>query len=199
MISRSVFKQRWLDSEDGSVADGDATPPRAYMLQTLTEMMLNDSPWGVLAVLVASEFDWRLRLFGVERDPMIEERIYHCAETFWRDYLDANIMPPFEPLRDAELVKVLYPKDDGSEIDLTGDNRAIALVDEWTETTAAPPTLSKASDSAIRDRAAGQARRAHLWPSERWPPAIVETSASQSARRRGRGLPRAAAAQQEGR
>jgi predicted phage-related endonuclease len=133
VISRSVFRSRWVSNDD----DDDAMPPPAYRLQTLGNMMLNETSWGVLAVLVTGEFDWQLRLFDIEPDPIIYARIRECAAAFWRDYLDPGIMPPFEPQRDAELVRLLHPKDDGSEIDLSGDNRALAALDELIETQAA--------------------------------------------------------------
>jgi predicted phage-related endonuclease len=41
------------------------------------------------------------------------------------------------------LVKLLYPHDDGTEIDLSGDNRAIVAVDELVETQAALSRLEK--------------------------------------------------------
>lgn len=141
VISRSVFRQKWLDDADDF--DGAATPPSAYMLQTLTEMLLNDCAWGALAVLINGEFDWTLRLFEVERNDAIEERILDRCAAFWREHLDPGIMPPFEPQRDAALLRVLYPKDDGTEIDLTTDNRALMLVDEWIEVGAARKRLEK--------------------------------------------------------
>jgi predicted phage-related endonuclease len=144
IVSRSVFRDRWLDNAHDSVADGAATPPPAYRLQTLTEMMLNECAWGVLAVLISSEFDWRLRLFDVHRNEAIEARILDRAAAFWHDYMDPGIMPAFEPQRDAELVRALFPKDDGTEIDLTRDNRALELVEEWTEVGAAASRLNKA-------------------------------------------------------
>jgi hypothetical protein len=52
-------------------------------------------------------------------------------------------MPPLEPQRDDELIKALYPRDDGSTIDLTGDNRALAAAEELTETQAALKRMGK--------------------------------------------------------
>jgi len=154
VISRSIFRQRWLDFPDDDI-DGPATPPVSYQLQTLTEMLLNETSWGVLAVLVNGEFDWRLRLFDIERDPILEDRILQRTEAFWRDYLDANVMPPFEPLRDTELICRLYPKDDGTETDLTGDNRALTLVEQWTETSAARLRLEK-TEAALKTELCGK-------------------------------------------
>jgi hypothetical protein len=65
---------------------------------------------------------------------------YHAAK-FFEDYFDPGIMPPFEPLRDEALVRALYPKDDGNEIDLTRDNRALALVEDLIETQRASKRL----------------------------------------------------------
>jgi predicted phage-related endonuclease len=130
VIGRSIFRQRWLDDPDDSIEYGDASVPPGYRLQTLTEMMLDDNKWGVLAVLISGEFDWPLRVFDVERDEVLEDRILYCCDNFWREHLDPGIMPPFEPQRDAELIKHLFPRDDGSEIDLTGDNRTLALVED---------------------------------------------------------------------
>jgi predicted phage-related endonuclease len=143
--ARSVFK-RWLDFPDDYI-DGPATPPAAYRLQTLTTMMLNECSWGVLAVLVNSEFDWTLRLFEIERDAVIEERILACAATFWHDYLDPGIMPPFEPQEDGQLIKLLYPADNGTEIDLSNDNRAAIATEELIETQAAISRLEKKEDA----------------------------------------------------
>lgn len=148
VISQSVFRLKWLNaSDDDESSNDDATPPAAYRLQTLTEMMLNDCAWGVLAVLINGEFNWTLRLFDVQRNDVIEDRIYDRCAAFWRDHLDPGIMPPFEPQRDAALLRVLYPKDDGTEIDLTTDNRALMLVDEWTEVGAARKRLKKSEDA----------------------------------------------------
>jgi predicted phage-related endonuclease len=146
VVARSRFRH-WLTWPEDSVTDGEATPPPSYMLQTLFEMMLNECAWGVLAVLINGEFDWTLRLFHVERDAIVEERMLERAAAFWRDHLDANVMPPFEPQRDAALVRHLYPKDDGTEIDLTTDNRALALVDEWVEVGDARKRLKKSEDA----------------------------------------------------
>jgi predicted phage-related endonuclease len=151
VISRSVFRQYWM----GDREDGEVVPPAQYRLQTLTEMMLNETKWGVLAVLVVAEFDWQLELIEIERDPVLEDRIEYHAAAFWRDHLDAGIMPAFEPNRDETLVRALYPKDDGSEIDLTGDNRALALVEDLISLQAALKRLQK-NEAAMKTELCGK-------------------------------------------
>jgi predicted phage-related endonuclease len=142
VISRAIFRDRWLDEPDDGL-NGSATPPPAMRLQVLTEMMLNDTKWGVLAVLINGEFDWTFRLIDVERDPVAEDRICYHAAKFFEDHLDPAIMPAFEPQRDEALVRALYREDTGAEIDLSGDNRALAAVDELIETQAACKRMQK--------------------------------------------------------
>jgi predicted phage-related endonuclease len=143
VIGRSVFRHRWLNDPADSIEFGEVTVPVEYRLQVLTEGMLNDTNWGVLAVLITGEYQWDFRLFDIERDPVLEDRIVFNVERFVREYLDANIMPPYNPLRDEELIRALYPKDDGTEIDLSTDNRVAVLVEELTEKQAACKRLDK--------------------------------------------------------
>lgn len=137
VISRSGFRDRWLDDPGGDIQFGDATPLPAYRMQTVFEMKLNGVSWGVLAVLIIGEFSYAFRLFDMERDPVLEDLMDYHVKEFFERYLDPGIMPAFEPARDAELVKALYPNDTGAAIDLTSDNRASALVDDLIETQAA--------------------------------------------------------------
>lgn len=143
VVAGPVFRDKWLDDPSAGLASA-AWPPAGYMLQTLTEMKLNETSWGALAVLVlvGDYGDWTFRLFDVERDATLEARIDHNVSEFFRRYLDAGIMPPFDPQKDEALVKALYPRDAGTFIDLTTDNRAVALVEDLTETQAALKRLN---------------------------------------------------------
>lgn len=154
VIGRGVYRQKWLDDPGGSI-DGPATPPTAYKLQTLTEMMLNECEWGVLAVMIAGEYSHEFQLFEIERDPVLEDRIRYHTATFFRDYLDPSIMPPFEPQRDEALIRALYPRDDGTEIDLSSDNRALIAVEELTETQAALKRMN-AQEKALKTELQGK-------------------------------------------
>jgi predicted phage-related endonuclease len=128
VIIESVFKRDWLVDGETDVQSGEATPPLAYQLQTLTEMMLSDATCGVLAVLVVG-YTWTLRTFWIERHPDAEQMIRSKVAAFWANYLDAGVPPPIDPERDEGLVRMLYPRDDGTEIDLRGDNAMPGLVD----------------------------------------------------------------------
>jgi predicted phage-related endonuclease len=150
VVSRSVYRNKWLYDPGGPI-EGPASPPVYFRLQTVCERMLNADrcSWAALAVLVNGEFDWMFRLFDVEPDPIIEDCIKDDVAAFWRDHLDAGVMPPFEPQRDMALIKQLYPHDDGTEIDLTSDNRAAIATEELIETQAALKRLEK-TESALK-------------------------------------------------
>jgi predicted phage-related endonuclease len=124
-VSRPWYEQKWLDDDDKPVV------PLAYELQTLTEAMLADAPWAMIAVLIVDTFKWELKVFPVERNPGAEAKIRQCVAEFCRDYLDANVQPPIDPVRDEELVKRLFPRDNGAEIDLSGDNSLPGIVADF--------------------------------------------------------------------
>jgi len=133
VVAAPVFRRDWLDNSDDDAQFGAATVPLAYQLQTLTEAMLAEAAAAVLAVLVVDTFKWTLRLFDVERHAGAETMIRDKVGAFWRDYLDPGVQPPVDPARDEQLVKALYPQDDGSTIDLAGDPRLPELLDERDE------------------------------------------------------------------
>jgi predicted phage-related endonuclease len=142
-VARSVFRKRWLHDPEEAVEYGEATPPAHYLLQTLMECMLSECDWGVLAVLIEGEFDRWLRLFEVERDSLAEDNIIETVAAFYRDHLDPGIMPEFDPTHDEPLIKTLFPRDHGSTIDLSGDNRAMTLVNDLSKTHEALHYLKK--------------------------------------------------------
>jgi predicted phage-related endonuclease len=129
IIGRSIYREKWLDDPSGDIL-GAATPPAHYRIQVITEMMLSECSWGVLAVLINGEHTWELALLDVERDGEIEQGIVDNTAAFYRDYFDPGIMPEFEPQRDARLIKALYPKDNGEMINLRGDNRALVATED---------------------------------------------------------------------
>src|SRR5215475_5281420 len=133
VVARNIFRNKWLENPEDTIEYGPAIAPAAYRIQTLHEMMLNDCAWGVLAVLINGEFTWDFRLFDVQRDAVVEDRINYRIADFFARYLDPCIMPPFEPQKDELLVRQLYPRDSGTAIDLTRDNRVLALVEDLTQ------------------------------------------------------------------
>lgn len=130
-IARSIFRRKWLLSEEDDVEHGAAEVPVYYRLQTLTEMMLSDCQWGVVAVIINTEFTTKLRVFDIERNDESEKLIVDGVAHFKTHHLDANIMPEFVPQQDAELIRALYRTDDGSVVNLAGDNFIGLAVETW--------------------------------------------------------------------
>lgn len=143
VVSSSVFRSKWLVNPDIDPRYGDSELPAAYRIQAIQDMRLNECQWAVVPVLVVTEYRWIFRMFDVEHDDVLADRIDAGIARFFADYLDPGIMPPFEFPRDAELVRRLYPKDAGTTIDLAGDNRAAELADHLTEVQAGVKRLEK--------------------------------------------------------
>lgn len=131
VVAAPVFRAKWLadEGDDPHDLDAAATAPLAYQLQTITESMLAAADWAALAVLVIDTFRWTLRMFDVPRHEVAEARILDRVAHFWSAYLDPGIQPPIDPEMDSELVKQLWPRDDGTTIDLSGHNQIMELVD----------------------------------------------------------------------
>lgn len=124
IVAAPVFADKWLKNPEDNPHDvfAPARPPIAYELQTLTEGALAEAQWGVIAALIVDTFKWTLRLFPVDRHEDAEAAIKNRVAAFWRNHLIPGIPPPIDAQLDDELVKTLYPRDDGSEIDLRSDN-----------------------------------------------------------------------------
>lgn len=164
MVSRSVFRAKWLVDPAAPVSEGEARPPLFYELQTLTEELLSGCGWGVLAVVINGEFDWNFRLFDVPRHPEAEARILEDAAAFWRDWLDPGVMPPFDPQRDEALGQnSLSGRRRNRDRSLRRQSRC--RIGRRPDRKARRPPPSRSRNRTDRDRAARQARNAHLWAS----------------------------------
>lgn len=167
VVARQVFCEHWLENPDDDPHDpmSPAAPPMGYHLQTLTESMLADAEAGVVAALIVDAWKWSLRIFDVPRHAPAEKMIRERVGEFWRRYLDPGIQPPVDSQRDESLVKALYPRDDGREIDLSGDNELPAIVDDLTRARADKKdaeTRERSAKTCIADKmgAASYARMA---------------------------------------
>ncbi len=126
VIARPVFDAYWrADPEDEYSA---IVAPLGYQLQTLTEAMLADAARAMIVSLVVDTFKWSLYAVPIERNAPAEAVIRDRVASFWRNYLDTGIQPPVDPERDDQILKSLFPNDNGLEIDLSGDNEMPGLV-----------------------------------------------------------------------
>jgi len=90
--------------------------PLAYTLQTLTEMLVTGRTRGVLAVMIRTS-GHPIHYYEVPRHEAAERRILDAVAAWWRAF-DAGEFPAVMPIGAAAEMLV----DDGSHIDLSGDN-----------------------------------------------------------------------------
>jgi predicted phage-related endonuclease len=108
----------------------DQTPPTHHVLQCLVQMMLLNSPVGILAALVVDGWRFESHAYFIPRHPAAERRILDTVAQFWSD-IAAGRPPKIDYERDDALLPVLYPHHvEGKVIDLRGDNELPALLDE---------------------------------------------------------------------
>jgi predicted phage-related endonuclease len=109
--------------------EGGATVPFWIQLQVLTEAMLTEAAFGVVAVLEINAFDMALSIIEVPRHPAAEQRIRDAVAKFWDD-VAAGREPEPDYGKDAELLKMIAPREvTDKSIDLSGDNELPALLD----------------------------------------------------------------------
>lgn len=155
VVARKVFELKWLADPDDDPHDlyAPAAAPLGYQLQTLTESMLAEAAHGIIAALIVDEWRWTLRLFDVPRHPGAEAMIRDRVAGFWANYLDPGVQPPIDAERDSELIGLLYPQDQGTTIDLSGDNELPELVATREKLKAAIKSaegLCKSADTSIK-------------------------------------------------
>lgn len=100
--------------------------PLAYVLQTLTEIIVTGRAWGVLAVMVCNP-SYPVHYFDIPRHEAAERRILDAVRQWW-DAWDRGEIPNAAP--SAELAADL---DDGSYRDLSSNNELPPLLTERAE------------------------------------------------------------------
>jgi predicted phage-related endonuclease len=121
-VAPSVFRQAWRGEADL------ATPPVWIVIQALIEAELTGASWAAIAALVIDhEID--LHMIPVPMHHDIVETIKLEAIEFWKKVISGRAPDP-DFARDGEVIRQLYKTEDGSEIDLTGNNELPALLDQ---------------------------------------------------------------------
>lgn len=119
----SVFRDKWK-------ADGEVAPPTWIAIQALLEAHLSGAEWACVAVMVLSGYGSGLdvHVIDVPRSEALIRKIYAAAADFWAR-VESGTPPDADYGRDADVIRAIYAADDGSEVDLTGNNRIIELID----------------------------------------------------------------------
>lgn len=139
-------------------------PPLHYKLQALTETMLCQVDYSIIAALVISTYSADIFTYRIDHHAAAEQRIRDIATGFWTN-VAAGVRPAASTASDVEILQQIYPDSVAEPVlDLSGDNRLpellaarTALKDEIRETKAA----KEAIDAVIKDKL-GEAEKAEL-------------------------------------
>lgn len=118
VVSKPAYERDWIDG-----------PPMPYVLQTLTEGLLQGTG-SVIAALVVDTYSADLFLHAVPRHGGAEARVMQIADEFWRN-IENGVRPAVDFKRDAETLAAMWPQSHADPVlDLTGDNRLPELLIE---------------------------------------------------------------------
>ncbi|ACL61718.1 YqaJ viral recombinase family protein [Methylobacterium nodulans] len=145
-----VFRHKWR-------AEGEIELPLWIAVQAIVEAKLAKAAWAAVALLVVGH-GLDLHVVDIPLHAGIWDRLVEEVRGFWRGVED-GVPPPADYTRDGDALAALYPPDDGLPVlDLSGDNRAPALVDERAAAAAAirdAEKLKKALDAELVEKLAG--------------------------------------------
>lgn len=123
-VDASNFQKKWINAESGAIV-----PPDWILVQAIVEAKLCGASWTAIAVLVIGFGGMDVKLIHVDVHDGVWKRLHVEAREFW-NFVDKRLAPPPDYKRDGDTILALFGREDGREIDLTKDNRIIALVDE---------------------------------------------------------------------
>lgn len=118
-VAPSVYAREWASGEEA---------PLWVVLQALTEAMLSNAEFAAIAVMLVDPHFMDVQIIDVPRHASAEMRITAEVFRFMGDVREGREPEP-DFARDAAVLKLLMPRElKGSTIDLSGDNRIIALL-----------------------------------------------------------------------
>lgn len=111
-----VFQRDWASG-----------PPLAWVLQALTQAMLADAAGAVVACMVMTR-QLPVHIYEVPRHPAAEARIRAAVAELWHA-VETETQPTAQA-GDAAVLAAMFPRDNGSVLDLAGDNLLPELLAE---------------------------------------------------------------------
>ncbi len=115
------FRRTWVNG------GGSMEAPLYVAVQAIQEAVLTSASWACVAALVIGH-GIDLHIIDVDIHAGIMARIRTEASEFWRRVRENDPYPP-DYARDADVIKNLYVEDDGGEIDLSGNDSALKIVE----------------------------------------------------------------------
>lgn len=121
-VEPSVFRKTWHDEA------GELSAPLHVALQAIAEAHLTGADWCAAAAIVVG-FGIDVHIVDVPIVPGVIARMRQEVREFW-DEIANDVTPDPDYGRDGALIAAMLRQDDGTEIDLTGDNELPGLVDK---------------------------------------------------------------------
>ncbi len=120
-VAPSVFYREWDEGRE---------PPLWITLQCLSEMLLADATFGIVAPLLVDPHMMDVWLCDVPRNQAAETKIINAVASFWEMVREGREPEP-DYGRDADVIKALTPHEiTGMSVDLSGNNELPALLDQ---------------------------------------------------------------------
>lgn len=117
-VAPFIFRRDW--SEDNV--------PTWIALQTLTEAMLAQVEFGMIATMEVDGFHFAMHYYTVPRHGAAERKIQDAALRFWVNVRD-GVQPNWDYEHDAGLLAVMFPHHTPNKtVDLRGDNHLPAML-----------------------------------------------------------------------
>jgi hypothetical protein len=122
-VEPGVFRKKWRSGED----HGTTEPPLWIAIQAIIEATLTGASWAVVAPMVIG-FGIDLPVIDIPLNLGVMDELRPKVAAFWR-LVESGKAPDPDYGRDASLIAKLYGADDGSVVDLRGNNRIIEILD----------------------------------------------------------------------
>lgn len=118
-----AFRKFWIDPETKEVRI-----PLWIAVQATIECLLSGFDWAVVGLMVISDGGLLdMHVIDIPLRPGILTNLQGHVREFWRR-VDAGEPYPIDHFKDADAILQLYREDDGSEIDLSGDDEVGQLL-----------------------------------------------------------------------
>lgn len=122
-VGTFAFKKGWRGE------DGEVEIPLWIAVQASIEAALTGATWASVAAMALGDGGLDLYVVDIPLKPALMIRLRALVAVFWRRVAE-NDPYPADYNRDAALIARLYADaDEGGEIDLAGDNRAVELLE----------------------------------------------------------------------
>ena len=125
-VEQGAFRRKWAAGGDGVIE-----PPLWIAVQALLEAHLTGADWVGVAALVCG-YGLDLHEVRIPQNEGVVKRLYERTAEFWTMVGD-GIEPSPDFARDGDTLDRLYARDTGTEIDLSGNERIAARVEERAE------------------------------------------------------------------